>query len=206
MRALFATSFIHGEITDAGAIWDKFATNFCDDLPHQLQNWLNIPEHLTNPHHDYGLYLLNELLKESGKNLEQCGLPLPTHIWRAENSLLRRELDYDPWEEVLLEAEKKATLNLDQKQCFQKITSAVDSTIEETRPYFLSKALLAQEKHSCTVFCAIIIAHMRRLYFVLLLLVLHHYYYQEVVHPILGFEILLIHMSVHNAILAKTRN
>lgn len=140
LRALFATSLIYGGITDAGAIWDKFATNFYDDLPHQLRNWPNIPEHLTNPHHDYGLYLLNELLKELGKNLEQCGLPLPTHIWRADNSLLRRELDYDPWEEALLEAEKKATLNYDQQQCFQKIISAVDSTREETRPLsFYSK-------------------------------------------------------------------
>ena len=140
LRALFATSLIHGGITDAVVIWDKFATHFCDNLPYQLQNWPNIPEELTNPHHDYGLYLLGELLKESGKSLEECGLPLPTHTWRADNSLLRRELNYDPWEEALLEAEKLATLNLEQRQCYDKIISAVDfSTGEETRPYFFIK-------------------------------------------------------------------
>ena len=104
LRTLFATSLIHGEITDTAAIWDLFTIHFCDDLPHQLRNWPNIPEHPTNPHHDYGLYLLGELLKESGKTLDQCGLPLPTHIWRADNSLLRRELNYSPWEKALLEA------------------------------------------------------------------------------------------------------
>ena len=136
LRALFATLLIHGEITDAGAIWNTFATYFCYDLPHQLQNWPNIPEDLTNPHYDYGLYLLGELLKESGKTLDQCGLPLPTHTWRADNSLFRRELNYDLWEEALLEVEKLATFNLDQQQCFEKNISAVDSVREETRPYF----------------------------------------------------------------------
>ena len=84
---------------------------------------------------------LSELIRqcgwlEAGQTLEECGLPLPTHIWRADNSLLRRELNYDPWEEALLEAEKLATLNLEQRQCFEKIISAVDSTREETWPYF----------------------------------------------------------------------
>ena len=80
LHALFATSLIHKEITDVVAIWDKLATQFCGNLSYQLQNWPDIPEELINPHHDYGLYLFDELLKESGKTLEECGLPLPTHI------------------------------------------------------------------------------------------------------------------------------
>ena len=36
LHTLFATSLIYGEITDAAAIWDRFATHFCDNLPHQL--------------------------------------------------------------------------------------------------------------------------------------------------------------------------
>ena len=136
LRALFATSLVHGGITDAIAIWDKFANHFCDDLPHQLQDWPNIPEDLTNPHYDYGLYLLSELLKESGKTLEQCGLPLPNHTWRPDNSLLRRELDYDPMYEALLEAEKAVTFNIEQRECFERVISAVDSVREGTRPYF----------------------------------------------------------------------
>ena len=136
LRALFATSLIHGGITDAITIWNKFATHFCDNLPHQFHNWSDIPNKLTNPHHDYGLYLLGELLKESGKKLEECGLPSPTYIWRADNSLLRRKLNYDPWKEALLEAEKLASLNLEQQQCFEKIISAIDFVREETRPCF----------------------------------------------------------------------
>lgn len=35
-----------------------------------------------------------------------------------------------------MEEEKKATLNYDQEQCFQKIILAIDFRREETKPYF----------------------------------------------------------------------
>ena len=70
LYALFATSLVYRGITDTIAISDKFANHFCDDLSHQLQDWPNIPEDLTNPHYDYGLYLLSKLLKKSRKTLE----------------------------------------------------------------------------------------------------------------------------------------
>ena len=101
-----------------------------------FETGLTFYEHLTNPHHDYGLYLLEELLKESGKILDQCGLPLPTHTWWADNFLLQRELNYDLWEEALLKVKKQANLNLDQPQYFGKIILAINSVKEETRPYF----------------------------------------------------------------------
>lgn len=73
LHALFATSLVHRSISDLVAIWNQFANKFCDDLPYQLQDWPNIPENLINPHYDYGLYLLSELLKESGKHLNSAG-------------------------------------------------------------------------------------------------------------------------------------
>ena len=88
LRALFTILVIHGEITDAIAIWDLFAIYFCDNLPYQLQNLPNIPEHLTNLHHNYNLYLFSKLLKEPGKTLDQCELSLLPHTWRAHNFLL----------------------------------------------------------------------------------------------------------------------
>lgn len=79
--SLFTTLLIYREITDADTIWNTFAIYFCDNLSYQLQNWSNISGDLTNLHHDYGLYLLSELLKNLGKILDQYGLPLPTYIW-----------------------------------------------------------------------------------------------------------------------------
>ncbi len=84
LHTLFAPLLIYRKSTDTATIWDLFATHFYDNLPCQLRNWLNIPEYLTNLYHDYDLYLLIELLKESEKTLNQCGLPLPTHIWRVD--------------------------------------------------------------------------------------------------------------------------
>lgn len=36
LHALFTTLLIHGGITDINAIWDKFATHFCNNLLYQL--------------------------------------------------------------------------------------------------------------------------------------------------------------------------
>ena len=38
--------------------------------------------------------------------------------------------------EVLLKAEKAATFNIEQRECFERVISTVDSVREGTRPYF----------------------------------------------------------------------
>lgn len=70
LHTLFVILLIHGGITDINAIWNIFVTHFYNNLLYQLQNWLNIPENLTNPYHDYSLYFLSKLLKKSEKTLE----------------------------------------------------------------------------------------------------------------------------------------
>lgn len=62
---------IYGGIANEESIYDKFITYFCDNLSHQLENWPNIFEKLSNPHYDYNLYLYGKLLKELEKTLEQ---------------------------------------------------------------------------------------------------------------------------------------
>lgn len=86
---------VYRGITDAIIIRDKFANHFYDNLSYQLQNWPNISENLTNPHHDYDLYLFSKLLKKLRKILEQYGFSLPNYTWQAYNSLFQRELDYN---------------------------------------------------------------------------------------------------------------
>lgn len=71
LHTLFAASLIYEEIIHINAILDIFATPFCDNIPYQFQNWLNILINLINMHDDYGLYLLGELLKESKKTHKQ---------------------------------------------------------------------------------------------------------------------------------------
>lgn len=77
---LFVTALTNGVgLADSTLIWNRFAEKFCDDLPHRLQLRTNIPEDLVNPHLDYGLYLLAEMLESAGKTLQICGLPIPQH-------------------------------------------------------------------------------------------------------------------------------
>ena len=131
-----ATLLVYGRITNGITIWDKFTNYFCDGLPHQLQDWPNISEDLTNPYYDYGLYFFSELLKKSGERLKQYRLLLPNHTWQPDNSIFQRKLDYDPMYEVLLEVEKAATFNIEQRKCFKRVILADDFVRKGTRPYF----------------------------------------------------------------------
>ena len=70
MYILFATLLIYKGITGTLTICNKFANHFFDNLPYQLQNLPNIPEDLIKPHHDYNLFFLSKLLKESEKTLQ----------------------------------------------------------------------------------------------------------------------------------------
>lgn len=70
LHALFTILLIHRKITDANAIWNIFATDFCNNLSYQLKNQPNIPENMTNPYYNYNLYLFGKLLKESRKILD----------------------------------------------------------------------------------------------------------------------------------------
>ena len=78
LRTLFVTALTNGVgLADSTLIWNRFAEKFCDDLPHRLRLRTDIPEDLVNPHLDYGLYLLAEMLESAGKTLQICGLPIP---------------------------------------------------------------------------------------------------------------------------------
>lgn len=90
---------------------------------------------MINPHLDYGLYLLVEMLESAGKTLEMCSLPIPQYNWHPLNNLIDWELAYNLWDEAKQEAEKLAQLNMDQHSCFQTILHAVDSNYSEN-PYF----------------------------------------------------------------------
>jgi hypothetical protein len=51
--------------------------------------------------YDYGLFLLNKILQDTGHFLANFGMPLPQRDWTAavENPLVVEQLDYNPAEE-----------------------------------------------------------------------------------------------------------
>ena len=77
------------------------------------------------------------MLECKRKTLQICGLPNPQYNWYPLNSLIHRELAYNPWDEVIYEAEKSAKLNIDQRSCFQTILYRVNLNQSESLYFFL---------------------------------------------------------------------
>ena len=124
------TALFHGAVANPVALWDRFATSICDDLPNVLARRDDLP---ASPHPDlhldYGLFLLAGLLADHGRSLADYGLPIFQCPWaRADdNPLLSAELRYVPAEELRSHDDIYAQLNPDQHSCFDTIVTAIDS-------------------------------------------------------------------------------
>ncbi|KAI8540035.1 hypothetical protein RHMOL_Rhmol09G0230200 [Rhododendron molle] len=82
LRRLFCVILTQCSPSQPAALWDKFAMHICDDLACKIQVLFFIPNPTAAQIEDYGLYLLDELLQESGKNLKDFApMPLPIGNW-----------------------------------------------------------------------------------------------------------------------------
>ncbi|KAG5549496.1 hypothetical protein RHGRI_014733 [Rhododendron griersonianum] len=82
LRRLFCVILTQCSPSQLAALWNKFAMHICDDLACKIQALFSIPNPTAAPIEDYDLYLLDELLQESGKNLKDFPpMPLPIGNW-----------------------------------------------------------------------------------------------------------------------------
>ena len=64
--------------------WNKFSVSICDDLAHKLRTAFSILHPTDAQVEDYGLFLLNQLLQESGKSLMDFPpMPQPVENWNT---------------------------------------------------------------------------------------------------------------------------
>ena len=65
LRYLFVTLLLFGEPAWPDLLWDEFKTHICDDLEHRLRRG---GQHNITPElaYDYGLFLIDGLLREAG--------------------------------------------------------------------------------------------------------------------------------------------
>ena len=96
LRQLFASMLLFCNLGTPEKLWDEFKASICEDLH----------IHITNPTservYDYGLFLLNQILSDSGYNLQNFPhMPIPTENWvaTASNSFIADQLSYEPDEE-----------------------------------------------------------------------------------------------------------
>ena len=103
--------------------------HICDDLRYRLQQ-SNICVNPTDDNvQDYGLYLIDQILKLSGKSLEKdwAYMPQVAQNWGAGigNRFIAEQRSYDVEEQAVLAAEHEHSFNADQKAVFQEIMQAV---------------------------------------------------------------------------------
>ena len=106
----------------------------------RLQAAIAVPGDFEQPHLDYGLYLLQNLFRDSGKNLvEDYHLPVPQLNWQCfahVNPLIAAELDYDWNIEAAFDTQKVAQFKDEQCIAYNSILKVIATDSIKTQ-FFL---------------------------------------------------------------------
>jgi hypothetical protein len=127
LRHLFATLLLFSDISQPDLLWHDFRHHICDDLEQNL-----VAMGITNPSeddiYDFGLFLLDKVLRESGHTLDNWpSMPKPQNDWNnlVINPLIAEQLNYDRnMLRVDLDS-RLLRLNEDQQNAFTRIINSV---------------------------------------------------------------------------------
>jgi hypothetical protein len=136
MRHLFVTILKDCNPVDPRALWDRFWQDICDDLKRHPVFHDRDEEPPEEEVQDYGLYLINQILAQSGKSLADWDcMPQVAGDWgiilQNLNPFIAEQRDYDPLEQAELAAQQKANLNPDQHSAFDRIIAAITGSTGE---------------------------------------------------------------------------
>jgi len=106
LHCLYASMLLFCSPSSPLNLWTEFKVHICDDLRHQIQqNFANFidGEITENDIYDYGLFLIDQILKKSGKNLTSFpDLPAVTGAWLEfeGNQLIFEQRNYSAADET----------------------------------------------------------------------------------------------------------
>ena len=127
LRNTFACILLNSEVRDPADLWERFKRHFCQDAERELREMPQLPPDLPDPHLDFGLYKLDQLLRRHERRVTDFGLPAIIYNWdnTRPNSLLGAELNYEQGSEQELYDEKHRMMNDDQLTAFDAITTTI---------------------------------------------------------------------------------
>src|SRR6202789_1450016 len=135
LRNLFVTILRDCSPSDPLALWLEFRVDICDDLRHALHSKNIVRDPTEDQVFDYGLYLIDHILRGGNKSLKHCPtIPLPQFVWAAAvgNRLIAEQRSYDIDEQAQLATERIQTLNPAQRSSFDAIVNAVETQSGQT--------------------------------------------------------------------------
>ena len=138
LRQLFATLLLFTDVSQPAILWNDFQEHICDDLEHRIRG-LGINNPTPDKIYDYGLFLLDKLLQDSGRSLRDWpSMPQVQQDWtgRTENSLIAEQLSYDCDAEHRELESRLPRLNQDQRAAYDQIIASVDG--DEGQLFFMS--------------------------------------------------------------------
>ena len=130
LRNLFVTILGDCSPSDPLALWMEFRVNICDDLQHALHSRNIIHDPTQEQVFDYGLYLIDCILRGRNKRLQDWpSMPLFQHDWVAAlgNRLIADQHAYDGDEQAQLANQHIPTLNQGQRAAFDAIVTAIET-------------------------------------------------------------------------------
>lgn len=98
LRTLFVMLLLFCNLSRPEDLWHEFREGICDDLHSKLAA-LGRSDPTIEEIYDYGLYLIEQQLQESGHSLTDFpAMPLPQLDWETQtlNRLIAEQLNYDP--------------------------------------------------------------------------------------------------------------
>jgi len=142
LRKLFATILFQCNPTTPAVLWDKHRNHICDDLRHKLTQKFPNRDFSEDQVYDYGLHLINHILRGWGSSLADIpGMPPIVGDWGIVdegNRLLNEQLDYNQDELAATVAENIAKFNDPQRAIFDAVMHSVDNNISKV--FFLHSA------------------------------------------------------------------
>lgn len=129
LRRLFATILIFCEPLRPEELWAEFRQYMCDDLARRMAGMVGLRDVTPDDIYDYGLYLLQEVLRNEGRSLADWpSMPRPRCDWanQRENTLITEQLNFDVNEQRRLWEERLPQLNTGQRLAYDDIIASVD--------------------------------------------------------------------------------
>lgn len=129
LRHLFATILLFCAPSRPDHLWDQFRDYLCDDLSYRLRN-LGVNNVSNNDIYDYGLYIIDNILQESGHNLgDWPSMPTLQHQWEqySTNEMIAEQLNYDHIEQTAFWETHHRLLNNEQRNGYDQILHSVEN-------------------------------------------------------------------------------
>lgn len=127
LRHLFVTLLLFCNPSQPLQLWLQFRNSICNDLRHRLHE-LGKTIVTVEDTFDYALYLINNILQESGHTLSDFPeMPSPIQNWTrtAHNRLIAQHTNFDHSTEETVAHQLSSHLNHDQKTAFDLICMSI---------------------------------------------------------------------------------